>query len=473
MVTLTVALVVILSYVTNIFRASKVDNIELGDTQEQVIKVLGDYHEEDKLRWYYYDDNYMELFNEFNELAEKLLIVESESQAEKIMKRMIELEEEALTLEYKVIEIIFNAEKTVEKISYNAAMCEVPENMVKWTGFDKNEEIKIDDVFVGESLYSLPVKIYYKDGSYQNYIAYVNEATDSSGQKISASKIEKAGVYTITFEDDWGKYTTAINVKEMIPTTKDGVNYLGTKKNPYKNLVGVKEKGRLNAVTIPDGTEIIDAEAFKDCVNLKSVFIPDSVKIIGDHAFGGCRSLASIDISENNANYKSLDGNLYSKDVKTLIQYAAGNTVTSFIIPSSVTSIGENAFENCGSLIHIEIPNSVTSIDVGMFADCESLTSMTVSFVGFYIPRFIETIKITGGKIGECAFMNCDSLKSVTIGDGVTSIGDFAFDYCKSLTSINFNGTVAEWNGITKGRNWNLFVPATKVVCTDGEVALS
>lgn len=68
------------------------------------------------------------------------------------------------------------------------------------------------------------------------------------------------------------------------------------------------------------------------------------------------------------------------------------------------------------------------------------------------------------------AFAYCDSLTNVTIPDSVTSIGSGAFEGCYSLTSITFNGTVEEWIAIKKGEYWNSAVPATKVVCSDGEV---
>ena len=74
--------------------------------------------------------------------------------------------------------------------------------------------------------------------------------------------------------------------------------------------------------------------------------------------------------------------------------------------------------------------------------------------------------------IGSSAFKNCNSLTSIEIPDSVTSIGDGAFYWCTSLTSITFVGTVAQWNAITKDPDWNYEIPATKVVCKDGEVAL-
>jgi len=66
-------------------------------------------------------------------------------------------------------------------------------------------------------------------------------------------------------------------------------------------------------------------------------------------------------------------------------------------------------------------------------------------------------------------------LTSVTIGNGVTSIGDSAFDNCSSLASIRYTGTIAEWKAISKVSSWNGYeskIPVTKVVCSDGEVAI-
>jgi hypothetical protein len=153
----------------------------------------------------------------------------------------------------------------------------------------------------------------------------------------------------------------------------------------------------LTSVVIGDSVTSIGMSAFSFCDNLTSVVIPDSVTSIGDYAFYYCSSLTNITVHENNASYKDIDGNLYTKDGATLIQYAVGKTDTSFIIPGSVTSIGSYAFSNCSSLTSVVIPDSVTSI-------------------------------------GDCAFRDCNSLTSVVIPDSVTSIGSDAFRYCSKLT---------------------------------------
>ena len=122
----------------------------------------------------------------------------------------------------------------------------------------------------------------------------------------------------------------------------------------------------------------IDFHAFFFCDNLTSVVIPDSVTGIYEGAFSHCRSLTSITVDGNNSAYKSIDGNLYTKDEKTLIQYAIGKKDTEFKVPNGVTSIGDYAFMSCESLTSIVIPDSVTSIGDGAFGYCASLTSIVI-----------------------------------------------------------------------------------------------
>ena len=136
-------------------------------------------------------------------------------------------------------------------------------------------------------------------------------------------------------------------------------------------------RSSIKSVIINDGVTSIGSYAFRDCSSLTSVTIPESVTSIGSSAFADCSSLTSINVDANNANYCSIDGVLFSKDKTTLIQYPIGNTRSEYIIPNSVTSIGNYAFDGCSSLTSVTIPNSVTSIGECAFYGCRSLTSIT------------------------------------------------------------------------------------------------
>ena len=220
---------------------------------------------------------------------------------------------------------------------------------------------------------------------------------------------------------------------------------------------------------VREGTEVICDGAFSGCKYLKSITIPNSVKSIGDEAFSGCTSLQSVTIPNsvtkigdgafygcnicfficNSTYFQNDDVCLFNKDktaivsrIKDCINYIIPNSVTSIgdyafynckslqsiTIPNSVKSIGDEAFSGCKSLQSITIPNSVKSIGDGSFSDCKSLQSVT-------IPNSVKSI-------GNSAFSGCESLQNVTIPNSVTKIGDDAFSMCKSLQSITIPNSV-------------------------------
>ena len=258
-----------------------------------------------------------------------------------------------------------------------------------------------------------------------------------------------------------------------------GIAFGDSYSNPLYYATELYVNGELaTEIIIPDGVTSIPVYAFS-CPTIKKVTIPDSVTSIGDSAFSYCTSLTSIAVSVKNTSYKSIDGNLYSKDGKTLIQYAIGKTATSFTIPDSVTSINSYAFSYCESLTSVTIGDNVTTICSYAFSYCTSLTSVTigdsVTSIGdyafyntgyynnnsnwengvLYIGKYLikaktnisgsYSIKAGTKVIADEAFYNCTSLTSVTIPDSVTSIGYHAFYKCTSLTGVTFKATEGWW----------------------------
>jgi hypothetical protein len=152
--------------------------------------------------------------------------------------------------------------------------------------------------------------------------------------------------------------------------------------------------------------------------------------------------------------------------VKKLGDFSMGGpfgkpSLTSVVIPDSVTSIGASAFLACSGLTSVNIPNSVTSIGVSAFAYCTGLTSVSIgsSVTSIGVGAFqyctgLTSVSIPNSvtSIGASAFLACTGLTSVNIGSGVTSVGDAAFVDCTGLTSLFFRGDMpATGNRIFNG----------------------
>lgn len=174
----------------------------------------------------------------------------------------------------------------------------------------------------------------------------------------------------------------------------------------------------LVSATIGNGVTSISRGAFWHCAGLKSLTIGSGVAAIGEDALRGCITLENIIVDAENPIYHSVDNSLIETATGTLIKGRVDG-----VIPENcgITSIGDYAFYD-GSFANMIIPNGVTSIGESAFEGCDKLTNLV-------LPEGLETI-------GRCAFESCVSLKDITIPNSVINIDYRAFANCGKLASI-------------------------------------
>ena len=195
----------------------------------------------------------------------------------------------------------------------------------------------------------------------------------------------------------------------------------------------------LTSIEIPSSVTSIEYSAFYNCSNLTSIEIPSGVTSIGSSVFSDCSLLGTVTFGED-SKLESIGSSAFADcDALTSIEipsrvtsigYSAFSdcsllgTVT-FGEGSKLESIGNNAFSNCSNLTSIKIPSSVTSIGSSAFSNCSSLGTV----------KFGEDSKLES--IGNNAFSNCSNLNSIEIPSRVTSIGERAFEGCSALKKVN------------------------------------
>ena len=239
---------------------------------------------------------------------------------------------------------------------------------------------------------------------------------------------EKPNIIPV-MNEDLSTETTEEELKEVF-VDEWGVEY---SKDGRKLLKAPEELS--GVYSVKEGTRIICDWAFYGCRSLSEIVISSSVTSIGDRAFYGCFSLKYISIPKSviclngnpfagwtgkleclSPNFVYEDDVLFNKDKSRIISFRNQN-IKSYVIPSSVTSIGKSAFFRCHSLSEIVIPPSVTSIGKGAFSSCDSLSEIV-------IPSSVTSI-------GDSAFAGCRSLSEIVIPSSVTCIGKGAFYKCK------------------------------------------
>ena len=254
------------------------------------------------------------------------------------------------------------------------------------------------------------------------------------------------------------------------------------------------EETGLRAVTFEEGSKLtsIGTTAFA-YTDLTEIAIPSTVDTMYSTAFKGCTQLVSIDLT-GNSTYRT-DGSIVYNDVKGTMLFAipgvkdivipdgykeipdsffAYSAIESVVIPSTVASIGWQAFQGCSDLTEVEIVgNGLRYIDMVAFEDCTSLTELeipdgvteidTSAFANSGIKTF--RVPTTISEIQYGTFRECSNLESITIPSNITSIGDSAFSDCTSLREV-----ILESDNITLGMD--VFEGCTNLVSVESESSI-
>ena len=226
----------------------------------------------------------------------------------------------------------------------------------------------------------------------------VSEAVEPQAEELSLELAMPEGAEAedaLAAPEDGGAEIAAPEADELLP--KAGGRYWDDKKNWYDYEItdagAVITKGYLagDVVLAPtlEGVPVvgIGRSAFNMCFTVTSVVLPETVTDIGEGAFRACKTMTTINI------------------------------------PAGVTSIGDGAFSDCAALLKLELPATMRYIGEQAFRDCKSLGNLT-------LPAGVTTY-------GTYAFLNCESMTELVFPEGVTEIGDSACMGCANLDSVS------------------------------------
>lgn len=178
---------------------------------------------------------------------------------------------------------------------------------------------------------------------------------------------------------------------------------------------------KVKTVTVP-ARAYINEDAFSDMASLETVVLSYATDEYGIYSpsnvrgetFKNCPSLKNFIVDENDGQYMTIDGVLYSKDGSSLIKYPSGRTDKTFVIPDSVEYIGSYAFEGAANLEKIVVGDNVTDIANNAFENCTSLKEVE-------LPQGLEVLY-------DGVFYNCTSLKNLVMPDSIKYVNYINYD---------------------------------------------
>ena len=215
---------------------------------------------------------------------------------------------------------------------------------------------------------------------------------------------------------------------------------------------------KVTSVTVPEGVVKIGQDFLNSCVNLKKLNLPSTLEEVGKYFLYDTPDLKKINVTEG-GNLASVDGVLYTSDMKTLVRFPSGKNLKVFDVPAGVLEISNDAFAESVYLERVAVSPDVRKLGNNAFYNCKKLKSVNMSpmtesigiyaFADCYLLKEIE-IPDEVISIGESAFLWCEALESITVGKKLANIGKKAFVGCSKLSSIDVseeNATFATLDG--------------------------
>lgn len=185
----------------------------------------------------------------------------------------------------------------------------------------------------------------------------------------------------------------------------------------------------ITSVVIPNSVDSIMTQAFMGCRSLTAVTMGNGVKYCGNGAFGASTKIATLNISDLSAwcRIKFYDYNANPVNFSKSLTLN-GENIVDLTIPDDVEAIGDFAFYNCNSLKSIDLGKGTKSVGQSAFYYCYNVPTLT-------IPGNIT-------EIGTAAFTSMRGITEITFCNGITTIGDDAFKGCQGITRISLPASV-------------------------------
>jgi len=310
--------------------------------------------------------------------------------------------------------------------------------------------------------------------------SHVIEQTVDATSEVTLEPTEEADgtiVYTATFTDEHFTTQTKEGIVESLPTL-DKLTFTKKEDNTYS--VKSKDyniKGRIKIpATYGEGTEEgavseVETRGFFNLAEIQEIFLPESIVSLGDDAFFNCKKLENVHFAPNSS-------------LTTIGEYAFNSceALTSVVLPKSVKNLKDCAFFNAKALesVTFEEGSQLESIGESCFYNCSSLTTLKFSegtelkSIGYgllYNAGKIEEVEIPSynGRLATYTINNCGSLKTLTLPGNIATMEMYCVNNCP-IENIYFKGTKEDWGKIEKDDGFFDDISTNTIHCTDGDV---